>query len=110
MSGLNREGLKQNWFQFPGTAWKMMGGEGGDVVAMARLANGTLRHQKGIYDGNTKEGILFVGQATGPIRDLPPVKDLVERIMAEAEQTLEKANRMVAGRPSPGMEGMSRVA
>jgi enoyl-[acyl-carrier protein] reductase II len=103
--------LKQNWFQFLGTAWKMMGAEGGgDMVQMARLANGTMRHQKGIYDGNTQEGILFVGQVTGPIRDLPTVKDLVDRIMAEAEQTLEKTNRMVAGRTSSGVEGMSRVA
>jgi NAD(P)H-dependent flavin oxidoreductase YrpB (nitropropane dioxygenase family) len=89
----------------------MMGAEGGgDMVQMARLANGTMRHQKGIYDGNTQEGILFVGQVTGPIRDLPTVKDLVDRIMAEAEQTLEKTNRMVAGRTSSGVEGMSRVA
>ncbi len=103
--------LKQNWLQFLGTAWKMMGGEGGgDMVQMARLANGTMRHQKGIYEGNTREGILFVGQVTGPIRDLPAVKDLVDRIMAEAEQTLDKTNRMVTGRPSSGIEGMSRVA
>jgi hypothetical protein len=38
------------------------------------------------------------------------VKDLVDRIMAEAEQTLEKTNRMVTGRTSSEMQGMSRVA
>jgi enoyl-[acyl-carrier protein] reductase II len=77
---------------------------------MARLANGTMRHQKAIYEGDTKEGFMFVGQVTGPIRDLPSVKDLIERIMAEAEQTLEKTNRLLTGRPSAGTEGMSRVA
>jgi NAD(P)H-dependent flavin oxidoreductase YrpB (nitropropane dioxygenase family) len=102
--------LKQNWGQFLGTAWKMMSGEGGDLVQMARLANGTMRHQKAIYEGDTKEGFMFVGQVTGPIRDLPSVKDLIERIMAEAEQTLEKTNRLLTGRPSAGTEGMSRVA
>ena len=81
-----------------------------DMIQMARLANGTMRHQKGIYEGNTQEGILFVGQVTGPIRDLPTVKDLVDRIMAEAEKTLEKTNRMVTAKISPGVEGMSRVA
>jgi hypothetical protein len=38
------------------------------------------------------------------------VKDLIDRIMAEAEETLEKTNRMVEGRTAAGMEGMSRVA
>jgi len=87
--------LKQNWGQFLGTAWKMMSGEGGDLVQMARLANGTIRHQKAIYEGDTKEGFMFAGQTTGPIRDLPPVKELIDRIVAEAEATLRKAGGMV---------------
>ncbi|MCX5916152.1 MAG: nitronate monooxygenase [Deltaproteobacteria bacterium] len=86
--------LKQNWGQFLGTAWKMMAGEGGDFVLMARLANGTMRHQKAIYEGDTKEGFMFVGQVTGPIRDLLPVESLIDRIMAEAEATLRKTGSM----------------
>jgi NAD(P)H-dependent flavin oxidoreductase YrpB (nitropropane dioxygenase family) len=86
--------LKQNWGQFLGTAWKMMSGEGGDFVQMARLANGTMRHQKAIYEGDTQEGFMFAGQVTGPIRDLPPVKNLIDRIMAEAEAALRKAGGM----------------
>jgi NAD(P)H-dependent flavin oxidoreductase YrpB (nitropropane dioxygenase family) len=86
--------LKQNWGQFMGTAWKMMSGEGGDIVQMARLANGTMRHQKAIYEGDTQEGFMFAGQVTGPIRDLPPVKNLIDRIMVEAEATLRKAGGM----------------
>jgi len=72
----------------------MMSGEGGDFIQMARLANGTMRHQKAIYDGDTKGGFMFVGQATGPIRDLPPVKSLIERVMVEAEATLRKTGAM----------------
>jgi len=87
--------LKQNWWQFLGTAWKMMAGEGGDLVQMARLANGTMRHQKAIYEGDTKEGFMFVGQVTGPIRDLPTVKELIDRMMVEAEAVLQKTGRMV---------------
>ncbi len=88
--------LKQNWLQFIGTAWKMMAGEGGDLVQMARLANGTMRHQKAIYEGDTKEGFMFVGQVTGPIRDLPPVKSLIDRIIVEAEATLRKTGAMAS--------------
>ena len=88
--------LKQSWGQFLGTAWKMMAGEGGDLVQMARLANGTMRHQKAIYEGDTKEGFMFVGQVTGPIGDLPPVKALMDRIIVEAEATLRKTGGMVS--------------
>ena len=87
--------LKQNWWQFLGTAWKMMAGEGGDLVQMARLANGTMRHQKAIYEGDTKEGFMFVGQVTGPIRDLPTVREIIDRMMVEAEAVLQKTGRMV---------------
>ena len=73
-----------------------MAGEGGDILQMARLANGTMRHQKAIYDGDTREGFMFAGQVTGPIRDLPPVKSLIDRIMVEAEATLRKTGAMAA--------------
>jgi enoyl-[acyl-carrier protein] reductase II len=63
---------------------------------MARLANGTMRHQKAIYDGDAKEGFMFVGQVTGPIGDLLPVKALMDRIIVEAEATLRKTGGMVA--------------
>jgi len=88
--------LKQNWWQFLGTAWKMMRGEGADLVQMAQMATGTIRHQKAIYEGDTKEGFMFCGQVTGPIRDLPTVKELIERIMAEAEETIKKTSGMLA--------------
>jgi enoyl-[acyl-carrier protein] reductase II len=87
--------LKQNWWQFLGTSWKMMAGEGGDLTQMARLASGTIRHQKAIYEGDTREGFMFVGQATGAIRDLPSAKELIDRIIAEAEGTLKKTQGMV---------------
>jgi enoyl-[acyl-carrier protein] reductase II len=88
--------LKQSWGQLLGTAWKMMSGEGGDLVQMARLANGTMRHQKAIYEDDPKEGFMFVGQVTGPIGDLPPVKALMDRIVVEAEATLRKTGGMIA--------------
>ncbi len=87
--------LKQNWWQFLSTAWKMMAGEGGDQIQMARLANGTIRHQKAIHEGDTREGFMFVGQATGAIRDLPTVKELIDRIIAEAETALRKTGGMI---------------
>jgi NAD(P)H-dependent flavin oxidoreductase YrpB (nitropropane dioxygenase family) len=50
---------------------------------------------KGIYDGDLEEGILYAGQAVGGIRDLPTVKELLERVVAEAEQTLTSLHSKV---------------
>ena len=88
--------LKQNWGQFLGTAWSMMMGEGQNAVQMARMATGTIRHQKAIYEGDTREGFMFAGQAIGSICDVPKVKDLVDRIIAEAEVVLRKGSESVA--------------
>jgi len=73
----------------------MISGEGGDLVQMARLANGTVRHQKAIYKGDTQEGFIFFGQAVGSIRDLASVRGLVDRIVAEAEVTLRRIGIIV---------------
>ena len=37
-------------------------------------------------DGDLKAGVLPVGQVTGLIHDEPTVKELIERIVAEARQ------------------------
>ena len=91
--------LKQNWSQFMATAWSMMFGEGQNAIQMARMATGAVRHQKAIYEGDTREGFMYAGQAIGAIHDLPNVKDLIERIVAEAEAVLLKAPESVIGKP-----------
>jgi enoyl-[acyl-carrier protein] reductase II len=83
--------LKQSWGEFMTTAWAMMVGEGQNAVQMARMANGAIRHQKAIYEGDIREGFMYAGQAIGAIQDLPKVKDLVDRIIAEAEDIMQKA-------------------
>ncbi|MBN1614599.1 MAG: nitronate monooxygenase [Deltaproteobacteria bacterium] len=62
---------------------------------LARQAAGTVRHLKGIYDGDVEEGILFAGQAIGGICDMPSCKELMERIIAEAEQTFASLDAKV---------------
>ncbi|MGM7682763.1 NAD(P)H-dependent flavin oxidoreductase [Cytobacillus sp. Hm23] len=39
-----------------------------------------------IYEGNTEEGFAWAGQVMGLINDSPPVSELVDRIIIEAEQ------------------------
>jgi len=59
---------------------------------LARQAAGTVRLIKGIYDGDVEEGVLYAGQNIGAISDLPSCKELIDRIIAEAEQTIASLN------------------
>ncbi len=83
--------------QFVGLSIKMMGaGEDSKMLwVQARQAVGAVRHLKGIYEGDTEEGILFCGQAVGGINDIPTVKELLTRVIAEAEQTFSSLNAKV---------------
>ncbi len=88
--------LKQSWGQFITTAFKMMGGEDkANLMQMAYMASGTIHRQKAIDDGDMNEGVMFCGQVTGSIRDIPTVKEFIDRTIAEAEAALKKIGGMV---------------
>jgi len=52
-------------------------------------AFGRGRLSLGIIHGNLEEGSLMAGQIAGLIKDIKPVKAIIEDIMAEAEKVLE---------------------
>lgn len=88
--------LKMSWWQFILTSYRMMKGEERrNLFQQARMARTAGRQQKAIYNGDVDEGVLFAGQVTGAIRDIPTCQELVERIVAEAEQMLESARAKV---------------
>jgi enoyl-[acyl-carrier protein] reductase II len=83
--------LKLNWPQFIGLSFKMMSADSEHPIwVQARQAAGFRRHTMAIYDGNTKEGIYFAGQILGACDDVPSVKELIDRIMVEAEAIIKK--------------------
>jgi len=97
-AGEIRKVLKLSYPQFVGLSIKMMtAGEdsSSSLWAQARQATGAVRAMKGIYEGDTEEGILYAGQAVGGIRDVPTVKELIERVVSEAEQTLVSLNSKI---------------
>lgn len=59
---------------------------------MAYMANAFKSFQSATQEGNTKSGILPVGQVQGLIHDEPTVKDLIERIVMEAVEAQLKVN------------------
>ena len=55
-----------------------------NAVQLAYMANGFEAFRVATEEGNTEEGLLPVGQATGLIHDEPTVAELLERIVSEA--------------------------
>ena len=47
------------------------------------------RSKKVITDGNLEDGIWWAGMVMGLIHDIPTVKELIERIVSEAEQLIK---------------------
>ena len=57
-----------------------------NAIQMAYLANAFKMIRVATEGGDLKAGVLPVGQVTGLIHDEPTVKELIERIVAEARQ------------------------
>jgi enoyl-[acyl-carrier protein] reductase II len=96
-AGQIRRILKLSYPEFIAMSFKMMtaGEDSASLWAQARQGAGAVRARKGIYEGDTEEGLLYAGQAVGGISDIPTVKELIERVVAEAEQTLASLNSKI---------------
>ena len=57
---------------------------------LAMAANAPMLTKASMVDGRVEAGILPTGQVAGVIDEIPSVAELVQRIVAEAEQTLER--------------------
>lgn len=57
---------------------------------LAYMANGFHAIKVATEDGDTKEGVLPVGQVMGLLHDEPTVAELMDRMMAEAEKQQQK--------------------
>jgi len=81
--------------KFIGLSIQMMRAEeGSPIQVQARRAASNMKHLQAIQNGDVDEGILFAGQCCGGISDIPNCRELIERIMVEAEETLEALNTM----------------
>ncbi len=63
---------------------------------LAHMANAFKAIQLATEAGDTKTGVLPVGQITGLIKDLPTVAEMIDRIVSEAEAVQEKMAGMMA--------------
>lgn len=81
MTGL---GIADMWRE--GTAMRESMGLSWSQMVMA--ANTPMLLKAGLVDGNTASGVLASGQVVGVIDDLPTCRELVDRIIAEADAVL----------------------
>ncbi|MCD6419374.1 MAG: enoyl-[acyl-carrier-protein] reductase FabK [Synergistetes bacterium] len=58
-----------------------------------KLGTGKLR--AAVEDGDVEWGSVMAGQISGMIKDIKPVKDIIEGIMAEADETIRKLYNML---------------
>ena len=89
--------LNLSFGKFVGLSLSMMRSEEGKgLLIQARSANGAIHHLKAIKEGDEKEGFLFAGQSVGGIADIPSSKEVIERIVKEAEEHLKKVGKSIA--------------
>ncbi len=55
---------------------------------------GRKREMNGIFNGDTQEGELEMGQSSGLVKDIPTTQEVVERLVKEYYQTNERMNRI----------------
>lgn len=81
---------------------RAMSADGAMTASQAIMsANAPMIIQKAMVEGEPARGVLPSGQVAGVINDLPGCAELIEAIVAEAEQRLVALARRASAAPSP---------
>ncbi|MFL7812009.1 MAG: NAD(P)H-dependent flavin oxidoreductase, partial [Anaerolineae bacterium] len=59
------------------------------------LDYGAGRLRAAIVDGDVEEGSVMAGQSAGLVRDLVPVREVIERTVAEAEAAIRRSESLL---------------
>ena len=86
MTGLS---VRQMWRE----ASAMRAGAGLTRTQMIMAANTPMLLKAALVDGNIDSGVMASGQVVGMIDDLPTCRELIDRIIAEADATLDGLQR-----------------
>lgn len=68
----------------------------GNARRLAHLATAFAAFRRATEDGDDVRGVLPLGQAAGLVHDLPTVTEVIERIVAEAEQASRRLSASMA--------------
>jgi NAD(P)H-dependent flavin oxidoreductase YrpB (nitropropane dioxygenase family) len=84
------------WLDLVRTALAIRREEGLSWPQVLQSANTPMLLRRTMVEGNTEAGVAASGVVSGILTDLPSCKELIDRILREAEQTL---NRLATGAP-----------
>ncbi|TAL30653.1 MAG: nitronate monooxygenase [Spirochaetes bacterium] len=65
------------------------------MIQLSQMATAFAQIQKATEAGDLKKGVHLIGQVQGLVCDMPPVKELFDRTIAEAKDALKKMNAML---------------
>ncbi len=68
------------------------------IADIAPYVAGSVNKQEVLEKGNVDKGVMSAGQVMGLIHDIPTVKELIDRIVREAEEIIEGKLGRVVGR------------
>jgi len=91
--------LKLSWWGLIRSSLSTRKGEGGmGIREQLRYAADTAKAKEVMFDGDENAGTLPVGQVIGGITDIPSCRELIQRIVTQAEAVLELARaKAIAG-------------
>lgn len=69
-------------------------GKGATLEELLPIISGKVGREA-YLSGDLEKGVIACGQAVGLIEDIPTVKELIERIIAEAEEICQKLNKVI---------------
>ncbi len=87
-----RRTLGVSWWRFLAGGWTMRRQYQASIAQLGHLAAGGVRIRKAMVEGDADMGVMPAGQVCGRISDIPSVAQLIEGIVAEAEDTLRSLN------------------
>ena len=86
---------KMTWRSMISDGLEMRHGKDLTWSQVVMAANTPMLLKAGLVDGNTDAGVLASGQVAGIIDDLPSCAELIDSIVAEAVEHLQKATRFI---------------
>jgi enoyl-[acyl-carrier protein] reductase II len=66
-----------------------------NTLQMAQMAIGFEKFRTGTIDGDNETGVLPLGQITGLVKDTPTVAEVIERVMSEAQEVMERMSSKI---------------
>lgn len=84
-----RRMLGVSWWRFLLGGWNMRKQYEASISELGHLAAGGVRIRRAMVEGDAEFGVMPSGQVCGRIDDVPSVEELVDRIVSQAQSTLD---------------------